>query len=64
MNAMKCDRCGKFYTKNENKYKEKFNGHSVSYINLGTETNSYGNFDLCDCCVYELMIFLKREKSK
>ena len=61
MNAMKCDRCGKFYTENKNKYKDEEN-KSVCLIELKTEHGLYKEFykyyDLCDDCVNELMIFL------
>lgn len=63
MNATKCDRCGKFYTKNNNKYKENHNNDSVSYVILRTNTNSYGIYDLCDECVNKLMAFLESEKQ-
>lgn len=63
MNATKCDRFGKFYTQNNNKYKEKNNNDSVSYVILRSYTNSYG-YDLCDECANKLMAFLESEESK
>ena len=58
MKAKRCDRCGKFYIENKNKYREKYNGDPVSCIILGTCTNRYMSYDLCDECVNELMHFL------
>lgn len=56
MQAKKCDRCGKFYTENENKYIRCCN--SVDRVSVCASGNVYDTYDLCDDCVNQLMEFL------
>lgn len=53
--AKKCDRCGKYYDKNEGI--KSINGYFVRTIRLET-SGPYMNLDLCDPCIYDLYKFL------
>ena len=50
--AKKCDRCGKFYIKNE----QEFIGCVLKHFSLMGSNNMY--FDLCDECIGRLWTFL------
>lgn len=59
MTARKCDRCGKYYDKNEKMHK----GNSCKYTPSGiVEESIYGHYynhkDLCDDCLEKLERFL------
>ena len=61
MNAKKCDRCGKYYDKNELK---KNKGIPV-HIAILKENNAIINkLDLCDECFNKLHIFLGLDACK
>lgn len=67
MDAKKCDRCQRYYTKNANI--AVYKGFNTVY---GVIIDDYSRrnggrmamFDLCDKCIDELMTFLKIEKLK
>lgn len=55
MNVMKCDRCGKIYMENNNRY----DGRTIKGISTAVSGGSYvADKDLCDECYdqYELWI--------
>lgn len=54
-NAKKCDRCGKFYEKNETK--RKINGEYVEGIKICTYANRK-IYDLCGDCIENLYEFM------
>ena len=62
MNAKKCDRCGKFYTNEEKKFRIKdrvpatFDINSINGWNIGT-------WDLCEQCMKELWHWLCNERE-
>lgn len=59
--ALKCDRCGKFYTLNEKQVH--VDGTRIDYVKLFRSDGAFGpTFDLCDDCVKKLMIFLNYGK--
>ena len=64
-NAKKCDRCGKYYDKNESKLRG-VSGNLVGVSFVRRDCNSYGCYveekDLCDECIEEFKLFLKKEK--
>ena len=57
--AKKCDRCKKFYEKNNGV--KSINGSFVRTIKLCTKGPSYEELDLCDDCIGELYKFLNKE---
>ena len=58
-NAKKCDRCGKYYDKNNAK---SMNGIFVTSISIKTNPPLYKRvFDLCDECIVDLYKFLGLE---
>ena len=55
--AKKCDRCGKFYEKDENRSKKYKRHYALS-------DNRIGRFvDLCDECKYDLEKFMECKES-
>ena len=54
--AIKCDRCKKYYDKNEGI--KSINGCFVRGIKIITGTGPYKGLDLFDSCIYELYTFL------
>lgn len=59
-NALKCDRCGKFYIKNEkHKTSGRVNGGILGGITtVSTNENHDKWLDLCDDCISDLLDFL------
>lgn len=56
-NAKKCDRCGKFYIQNDNKFE--IDGEVPTNLNIfGRSGWNIKEYDLCDKCWEELMDFL------
>ena len=60
MKGKRCDRCGKFYTENFNKY-ENYNTPIEQVGLLAENEMCLCYYDLCDCCVFELMEFLNEK---
>lgn len=56
--ARKCDRCKKFYEKNNGG--KSINGYFVRTIKICT-TGPYEELDLCDDCIEALYKFLNKE---
>ena len=63
-NAKKCDRCGKYYDKNESHSTDTNYGRSrIDGVAFTTKNGSYCNdYDLCDECIGLLKEWLKGEK--
>lgn len=62
MDAKKCDRCGKYYDKNNYTYKK--NGFVVYGISFELDHNSRANYkDLCDDCLKSLEKWLEDGKE-
>lgn len=65
--ALKCDRCGKFYEKNEEHVFEEIFSIRKKPIARVSLTNEDGNlveeFDLCDDCMGGLLAFLKEKEN-
>lgn len=59
MQAKKCDRCGKFYTENKNKYEK--GSYCANRILVFAGRHIFCEYDLCDGCVNKLMEFLNKE---
>lgn len=60
MNAKKCDRCGKFYDKNNNHYDKEHSCYTLAGITGFTCFNALCSrlafrYDLCDSCICEFM---------
>lgn len=58
MKAMKCDRCSKYYLKN-NKYISKKEKDILAGVTLWGIYNVDENFDLCDECINGFLSFMK-----
>lgn len=57
--AKKCDRCGKFYDRNNRIYKGRYKNEFIDGIVKTTNIGNYLNqIDLCDECLDKLDIFL------
>ena len=57
--AKKCDRCGKYYDKNNRMRKGLYKNESIDGIAKTTSIGNYLNrIDLCDECLDKLDIFL------
>lgn len=64
--ALKCDRCGKFYEKNE-EHKLTYNGCKTVPDGVATTTaNGFcnKNYDLCDQCLNDFLYFMNGGKVK
>ena len=55
-NAKKCDRCGKYYDKNEARTES---GSVLTGVGFITANNHVLDHDLCDECIDKLKQFLK-----
>lgn len=64
--AKKCDRCGKYYDKNEkHETSGKIHGRKLAGVKtIDTNDCWYNHFDLCDDCLTDLFEFLSGKELK
>lgn len=60
-NGYKCDACGRFYEKNEEKDK---NGIPVTGIGLLNTKLGVTRYDLCDDCIHEVRLMLRSADNR
>lgn len=64
MKAMRCDRCGLFYLKNEIIPKGQpsdccIDGVDITFHNRNGRFDKYKRYDLCDECIIKFMDFME-----
>lgn len=60
--ARKCDRCGKYFDKNE---EWKYNGQIITGITFDfRSSHSSIEYDLCDSCLSKLRFFLEHPEAE